>query len=147
MKRFRPAWSGDLMLFGTDANAPDRRDGWNCWYALSNVSLDRGCRGATTERGFEDPIFELCRRRTETRKGLRGCLRKNRTNSAPPPLGGRIDFVFARAGRGHNLRILRGRTLPKGQHGCNNHDLRSGNDCFSDHRSIFVNLEIALGTS
>lgn len=134
------------MLFGTDANAPDRRHGWNCWYALSNASLNNGCGGTITEMGFEDPIFTICRRENKTREDLRGCLVKNRTNSARPPLGGRIDFVFAQAGRGRTLRMLRGRTLPKGRPGCNNHALRSSNECFSDHRSIFVRLEISLDT-
>ena len=133
------------MLFGTDANAPDRRDDWNCWYALSNASPDLGCRGTNTGMGFVDPIFTLCRSETKTREALGGCLAKNRTNSARSPLGGRIDFVFAQAGRGRNLRIHRARTLPKGRPGCNNHALRSSNDCFSDHRSIFVRLEIAPG--
>lgn len=134
-------WSGDLTVVGTDANAPDRYQGrWTCWYRRASSALAPDC-GGTAVKGFEDPIYTVCRRSSTDHQHMLRCLRRARTNQAEPPIGGRIDFILSRVGSGE-LQVAAAETLPLGPPGCDNHSPGSGKDCYSDHRSVYVLIEL-----
>jgi hypothetical protein len=129
-------WAGDLMVVGTDANAPDRgTSGWKCWYRGTAVPSARGC-GGELNRSFVDPILVVCQGSSATQDELVGCLERARTNRARYPLGGRIDFLFARSAEDREPVVVAARTLPMGPSGCDNDAPGRERDCFSDHRAV-----------
>lgn len=134
-------WAGDVTVVGTDANAPDRYRGrWTCWYRRANEALGPDC-GATAVNGFEDPVYTICLRSSIDHHHLLRCLRRARTNRAQPPIGGRIDFILSRVGSG-KLQVRAAETLPLGAPGCDNHSLLPSKECYSDHRSVYVLIEL-----
>jgi hypothetical protein len=116
-----PGFGGDLMLFGGDANEPDRKtDGsYRPWYAEAN-----GDAGGAL--GFRDPIFAFCK----AHPPVKGCLDDNWT------IGGdkRIDFLFTRRGDGCRPHTSGAHTItfPEAKQAAGN----SSN--YSDHRAIRV---------
>ncbi len=134
-------WVGDLTVVGTDANAPDRyRGSWTCWYRRANAALGPRC-GGTAVGGFEDPIYTVCRRSGTDHQNALRCLRSAHTNRAQPPIGGRIDFILSRVESGE-LQVAAAETLPLGAPGCDNHSPGRSRDCYSDHRSVYVLIEL-----
>ena len=135
-------WVGDLTIVGTDANAPDRYRGkWTCWYRRANAALSPDC-GQTGTNGFEDPIYAVCHRSSNYYQNMLRCLRRASTNQARAPIGGRIDFILSRV-RSGKLPVAAAETLPLGGPGCENLLPGRGDDCYSDHRSVYVSLELS----
>jgi hypothetical protein len=138
-------WGGDLMVIGTDTNAPDRGPGgWKCWYRGTAVPSGRGC-GGDGNRSFVDPILSVCQSSSTSHDELLGCLERERTNRAPYPLGGRIDFLFAAAPEGREPAVVAARTLPMGPPDCDNHAPGRVRDCFSDHRAVHAVFTVPVG--
>jgi hypothetical protein len=117
---FKPPWTGDLYVIGTDANAPDRDDAgeWMTWYRKSVRSKAGGLLDADSLK-FCDPILEAC-------KADKGILDEGHLTLRDI----RIDFLLLRLASGRNPTITRSLTLPRGKPAK-----------WSDHRSVHVEVQ------
>jgi hypothetical protein len=117
---FRPPWTADLYVIGTDANAPDRDEAgeWMTWYRKSVRSKAGELLDADSLR-FCDPILEAC----QADKALINEDHLTLRNT-------RIDFLLLRLASGRLPKIARSLTLPRGKPAK-----------WSDHRSVHVLLE------
>ena len=164
--KLKEAWptsapGADLLIMGTDTNAPDRVDfcrpadqpcsepnkpkpdySYECWYEGTLSVLAGGGCNESGNRHYGDPIFDLCSNETN----LHDCLDRNFTLNLEG--AGRIDFIFAKRGEGGPASFadpsagegdaLDPTTLPRGETTPCSVDKkkRDGNDCFSDHRAV-----------
>lgn len=117
---FKPPWSGDVLIVGTDANSPAQRPNgdWSPWYTRAIRSraagLSKASRGA-----FCDPVADVCGRDASA-------------FAAHATLGKqRVDYLLLRGPRGRPPKVVRQMTLPlKNAAGVK----------WSDHRSLHVEV-------
>ena len=107
------AWTGDLMIMGTDANQSDRAGrGWSSWYKGVNYRLSPP--EGPPNLGYCDPIFDVC-------DGDRTLLKNHITHGGK----NRIDYLLIRKKEGPVV-FEDSATLPQGDE----------EGIWSDHNSV-----------
>lgn len=116
---FRPPWTADLYVIGTDANAPDRdaEREWMNWYRKT-VRSPAGKLLLADSLRYCDPILESCRADKSILEESHLTLKNIR-----------VDFLLLRLASGKHPQITRSLTLPRGRP-----------DKWSDHRSVHVEI-------